>query len=656
MYYLFVIFKGFYCLHINYSIGRAQGINIKGLMGSRYGGEAKGAERTGGRCGGGDGEEMLKQIVEFVQKVPEMKWGEERLKNHLEESKKKFFFAVNVSDDLMYGGFHIVGIENSFLEEKEVSKRFVNLENWMNENKHLLKYTEFKWYREPLGGNNYAIGGANGLGTQCLSHLELQNIGEKTLNNAGYDAENKVNTITYRDALIHVLKTKTQAHVKAINDEIFAEHKIGRVELENLYIDFFKDLFNSLPEESFKQILKHEVIFSSNKLLGVKQEGKTKKDGDESRELPKYFNVQKAAKKPFVIESRTRPTKENILISKNEQKIIHEFMVRIFPDIGTPFILPLEEELQKKMAGAISSNEKNFFKTVENLLSKKELNSGTIARFDFYFIDIRGGEIYFFDYVSNYQYDFPTPFYNAFPLAVDIKSIPFNRRDLKENFSKMFGQKNLSCLPWVDLPKNMNTSKKSVYVQLREKMFETIYLGKRVLTESEIKNLCIMLIEDSIINEDDSKAEHFSNKVLNMFINHSLYTISGESVENSLISKAREIEEQISTKKFNPLGKESGFYLLGLLLKRLCDKSETSNEKSRLLQPIINTHNISGLTSVVTTKFVEKYAYKIEEKDSETRELINKVLPFFAEQDGEEPTKDFKLWLYAGFFSNNEMR
>ena len=121
---------------------------------------------------------------------------------------------------------------------------------------------------------------------------------------------------------------------------------------------------------------------------------------------------------------------------------------------------------------------------------------------------------------------------------------------------------------------------------------------------------------------------------------------------NSLISKAGEIEEQISNKKFSPVDKESGFYLLGLLLKRLCNKSETSNEKSRLLQPIINTHTILGLNRVVTEKFVEKYAYKIDEKDNETAELMNKVLPFFAEQDGEKPVKDFKLWLYAGFFSS----
>lgn len=592
---------------------------------------------------------MLRQMIEFAQKSSERQWNEERLKKYLEEKKRNFFFVVNTGDELTYKGFRVVGIENPFIEE-ELSKKFVNLEKWMDENKNLLKYTEFRSYREPIGSHNSCLGSNGGLGTICLSHFQLEK-GEK-IKKIFKDGRDRGKEIL---KIFNDKKTgRVNCHTRAIDNEILQNMKIAADKLEKLYTDFFEDLFH-MPEDMFDRIFNHEVVIFNDNILGVKQESKIKKSNEkELLKYPKYFNG-KNRKKPFLIESRTRPIKENLLISKEDQGMIHKFMKKILPDIGTPFILPLDEKLQKKMAEDIASNEKSFFKTVENLLSKKELNSGTIAdRFDFYFIDIRGGKISFFDYVSNYHYYFPTTFYDIFPLRADIKPIPFNRRNLKENFSKVFGQKDLPCLPWIDPPKNMNTSKKSAYVKLREKMFETIYLGKRVLTEPEMKNLCLVLIEDSIINEDNGKAKHFSNEVLNMFINHNLYTLSGECMGNLLISKAKEIEEQISDKKFNPVGNESGFYLLGLLLKRLCDKSETSNEKSRLLQPIINAHTILGLNRVVLGKFVEKYAYKIGENDTETKELINKVLPFFAEQNGEEPIKDFKLWLYAGFFSGND--
>ena len=593
---------------------------------------------------------MIKQLVEFVEKFPARSWGVERLKNDLERSEKNFFFAVNTRDDIKYNDFHIVGIENPFPKEKELSKKFIGLEKWSEQNKSLLKYTEFRPYRKPIGSHNSCLGSNSGLGTISLSHFELEKgkkVDEKLSMQKGI-----------RDEILKVFNDKKTgkvvAHMRAINDGIFQNLKINRGKLEDLYTDFFNDLFTKIPEESYKQIFKHEVVIFNDVILGIKPQDRVKNEDDaESFIYPKYFNGQNS-KKPFLIESRTRPIKRNLLISKADQERIHEFMVKILPDIGTPFILPLEEKLQKKMAGDIAYNEKNFFKTVENLLDKKEGNNGTIAdRFDFYFVDLRAGKICFFDYVSNYRYDFQNPFYEIFPLETSIKSTQFNRRNLNEIFSRLLGQnKSLSCIPWADIPKNMNTSKKSAYIRLREKMFETIYLGKAVLTEYEVANLCIMLIEDSIINEDHAKVGHITNDCLNFFINSYLYTVGGENMREDVISKAKKIQEQVSGKKFNPISKESAFYLLGRLLKRLCDKSETSNEKSRLLQPIINTHTISGLNRVVTEKFVEKYAYKISENDIETAELINKVLPFFAEQDGEEPIRDLKLWLYAGFFSN----
>ena len=45
---------------------------------------------------------MLKQMVEFAEKTSERSWGEERLKNYLEKSKKNFFFAVYSEGDLKY--------------------------------------------------------------------------------------------------------------------------------------------------------------------------------------------------------------------------------------------------------------------------------------------------------------------------------------------------------------------------------------------------------------------------------------------------------------------------------------------------------------------------------------------------------------------------
>lgn len=592
-------------------------------------------------------------MVEFAEKASERSWGEERLRNYLEKTKKKFFLTVDSSDDLKYNGFHIVGIENPFPEGKNISKKFVNLEKWMEQNKNFIKYTEFTSYRKPVGSHNSCLGSNSGLGTICLSHFELEK---------GNKIEEKLSM--QKGARKGILKVfndkqtgKVGAHVRAIDDKILQELKIDRAKLAKLYKDFFNDLFSEIPEESFKETFKHEVVIFNGKILGIKQEDKGKKEGDGNLfEYPKYFNGQNQ-KKPFLIESRTRPFKKNLLISKYDQNKIHEFMVKILPEIGTPFILPLDGKLQKKIADDIAYNEKSFFKTVENLLDKKDVSSGTVShRFDFYFVDIRKQKIQFFDYVSNYQYDFPKPYGEIFPLGTDTRSTSFNRRNLNENFSKIFGQNNLPCLPWADIPKNMNTSKKSAYIQLREKMFETLYLGKTVLTQVEIEGLCLILIEDSIINEGYGKAGLASNACLNFFINSYLYTIGGETVGNTIISKAEKIEEQISKKVFKPTDKESGFYLLGLLLKRLCDKSETSNEKSRLLQPIINTHTISGLNRAVTEKFVEKYAYKINENDSETASLVSNVLPFFAEQNPEEPIKDFKLWLYAGFFSNHEGR
>lgn len=590
-------------------------------------------------------------MIEFAQKYPERVWNETRLENHLKMKKRNFFFAVYASN-LKYKESSVVGIENPFPEEKNMSKKFVNLEKWMKENKRFIKYTEFSMYRKPTGSHNSCIGGVYGLGTVCLSHFQLEEYSEE------YSKIKPIFRLKDRkrqkNKIFEVFNRRISKHVTNINDQIVKEKNIDREALRKLYEDFFNELIKEMPEESLEQIFKHEVVIFDDKILGIKQEGKTQKNEDEeSFEMPKYFNVQKVEKKPFVIYSRTRPNKQNLLISEDEQKRLHEFMTKILPDTGPLFILPLDEKLQNKMAENIAFNEKNFFKTVENLFG--EYKEG---KFDFYFVDIRNEKIQFFDYVSNYHYFFHDLFHDVFPLGRVKKQTPFefNRKDLNEIFSKILGQKNnILCLPWVDPPKNMNTSKKSAYIHLREKMFETMYLGKTVLTETEIKNLCLVLIEDNIINEDRSKICDISNDCLNFFANSYLFILGGENMSmDNLITKAEKIEKQVINKEFKPTDKESGFYLLGMLLKKLCEKSETSNEKSRLLQPVINTHTFIGLNRVVVTKFVEKYAYKIEEKDEETAELMNKVLPFLAEQNGEESIKDFKLWLYAGFFSNNQ--
>ena len=604
------------------------------------------------------GGKMLKQMIEFTEKASKMSWNEEKLRSFLENRKNKFFFAVDTGDDLEYIGFHIIGVENPFPEGESLSKKFVNLEIWMGKNKELIKYTEFLGYRRPVGSHNSCIGSTSGLGTVCISHFELEKgskiepILKKIEENK--KAEHQIDMKKIRKEVLKVFHDRISNHVKNINEQIIQERDIKKEKLQKMYTDFFNEIINGVSETTVKQIFKHEVVIFSDKILGIRQEGKTKNEGNGLFEMPKYFNIQKAKNKPFVMESRTRPIKENLLISTDDQKKIHKFMVKILPEIGSPFVLPLEDKYQRKMADNIARNEKNFFKTIENLFTIAERARGNIEdRFDFYFVDIRNEKIQFFDYVSNYQYYFSQQFYEVFPLIIERKSIDLNRKDLKGKICNVLGQKNLSCLPWVPIPKRtgMNTQQKSAYINLREKLFETIYLGENVLTRSEVNDVCIMLIENGIISENNNKAKEIANECLNLFINSYLYTIGDGSMENSLISNATKIEEQIKNNDFKPSGKESGFYLMGWLIKRLCDKSETSNEKSRLLQPIINTHTFSGLNRVVIEKFVEKYAYKIEEKDKQTTELISKVLPFFAEQNNDDPIKDYKPWLYAGFFS-----
>jgi hypothetical protein len=596
---------------------------------------------------------MLKQMVEFAEKNPRIAWNGANLINYLEKYKRNFFFAVDTKSDLRYDKFQIIGIENPFPKEKNLTKKFVNLEKWISKNVDRIKYTEFEWYRKPIGtgqsAKNSAIGSASGFGTKCLSHFQLK-----------MKKDTKIKDFLKAWA---GEKRKIQNHVKALKS-----YEIGDIDcekLKELYIGFFKEIDKCFDDETINQLNGKEIIFVNEKIFGkipTKKEERINIEGicpitgkKDKLFFSKFFNVGAEKKKPFIMYSRTRPvSKYNLMISNEAENKIQEFMVKIFSEIGTPFILPIDERIQKRMAGYIAQNEENFFKTVENLLSKKDANIED--RFDFYFVDIRGGKINFFDYVSNYNYCLANPFCHVFPIGVDKKPTPFNRRNIAELIVRIFGQKNLPCLPWVDPPEKMNTSKKSAYIQLREKMFETIYLGKAALSQAEIEALCLMLIEDSIINDDYNKANWHANTCLNFFVNSYLYTIGGESMGNSLMLKAEKIEEQVSKRLFKPTDNESGFYLLGLLLKRLCDNSETSNEKSRLLQPIINTHTILGLNRVVMEKFVEKYAYKIGEKDNETTSLISNVLPFFAEQNGEESIKDFKLWLYAGFFSNHEWR
>lgn len=591
---------------------------------------------------------MLKQIIEFSEKVQEV-WDENSLRNYLE--KDKIFLNVELNDNLEYDGFSIVGLENPFPTTSKLAKKFQNLEEWMYKNREKIEYTNFKKYYEPNGSNNNAIGGSQSLGTNSLTHLKIFKIDEEDKN----DLKNK--------ALMQY-KKKIEKTVSKISELTKKLNETDINNLKNSYEKFFEDFFDILFDDLinffsennkkiYKIVEKKYVLIFHKKLLEI--HGKTSSD------IPRYFNTINE-KKTFLIKRRnlkvtnTRSAQGNdkkynynINLLKGDNEKIKNFLTILERSTERLFVLPIDENLQDYLADIIRIKKTSFFENVENIIKKQD--KGRENTFDFYLISIIKKEIKFFDYVTGYKY-YLGNFENVFPFEKSNEYYnDFNRKNLKEKFGKIFDSYDLVFLPWSKIPKNFNTKKKSTYLKVVDKLFQTIYIGKNCLIQNELKEILISLIEDSIKNDNKEKINGIIIEGMNLYANHKLFTIGGKMMnETNVLEISKEIKKQINEKDYQPKNNESGFYFLGMLLSELAEKSESQNNKAKLLQPIFNSQTVGSLKRVVCEKFIEKYGSKIDDDEKELKDLINNVLTYLAGQKDEISIQNFKLWIYAGFF------
>jgi len=321
------------------------------------------------------------------------------------------------------------------------------------------------------------------------------------------------------------------------------------------------------------------------------------------------------------------------------------------------FPLFISEDYKKTLINYLKSSKDKgmkFFNIVKNVVERDGPRP-----FDFYLV-IRKKDFLYFDYVNNYRFDLGNW------IKWDKQSQQINMRDLLGKFNDIFNnisEKNISKKDISSLffeknlkNKNLKPMEKYLIFTYLEKIFNLIYRNSNVLSKNDVEDIICNILDNKILNaatEMQNQTKDSAKNLLEFYLNSNLFT-RGDVMNSDELDSIRNKKPDIVSKKtkLSIESDEEFAYFLGQLVYFLVQQSKTNQNKTILLQPLVNCHNIQSLKKILFEKYLEKYYHGIQNEKDFKHDLISKILSHL-EKIKVTSFDRIKLPFYVGYFDDN---
>ncbi|MHA1395859.1 MAG: hypothetical protein ACTSRZ_20340, partial [Promethearchaeota archaeon] len=647
---------------------------------------------------------MIKEVINFMKYYRDISRTHPPVNKDFEIdqllTKYKNIIIINIDPNfdlktLQYNDFIALSSDsNSIL--RNIHPNFnEDYTTWLNNNRYILKELKFQDFLKPMSDRNKALGGNQSLQSFSLFHFKISSFFTETKSGLRFRKKkiekHKISTDIARsikDRVISNLNNNHQIEITRIilednNQEIrkiisiFIDNFLNRLGLEkinslssnndnrNNLIKQRKNIFvylnihggENLPRLFLQAYLENKLIsrresLENNSFCPICQSNNI------DIACASSFNTLNV-KKPFVLHY-DRLTPYNLRICIDCLKLLNNFET-FLNETKDFFPLFLNEKIQKEEINFLKKeNKKTFFDIIEHIYyyQKEGLQ-------DFILIKASGGDIEYFDYISNCAYYFKGRYHHYFKHYEDSE-----RLSIKKLYSKISDKDFLNLKSNLFFGKISSSKakipsfKKHLIFKYRKKIFDTIYKNKiNCLTVNDIKEICLSFVENTILNKEvKEKTNLIKNKFLDFYLNSILFIKNPDKFiklnkrGKNMLEKIREekknisafINEQDDLKEFENFFRinsdEKFGYYLGQFVYYLIEKSKAGNKMS-LLTPILSCKTIENLRRVIIEKYFEKYGRELSDYKDFRHVLIADILDYL-KSEVKSPFNDIKLSFY----------